>query len=195
MEKLIPSKDIVISGFLFCLVLFPLGLESRVSSQSRNVYDEIIHAVALKHAVDVSLIQSIIRAESNYNSRAISSKGAVGLMQLMPETAKKYGVDDLFDVRENIEGGVRYLKDLIKAYDGKADLVLAAYNAGQEAIKKYGGIPPYPETKEYIGRVRASGYMKKTITRKTEIYKYYDRTGRVVLTNDRNLYLLHKKDR
>ena len=114
-------------------------------------------------------------------------------MQLMPSTASQYGVRNIFDPRENIEGGVKYLKDLIRLYQGKTDLVLAAYNAGQEAIKKFGGIPPYPETINYIEKVKAS-YQQPFIKTKTKIYKFIDKRGRVVLTNDRLYYLRHRQD-
>ena len=110
----------------------------------------MIRKVAKKHGIEPELIHAIIRAESNYESTAVSPKGAIGLMQLMPTTAKAYGVNDFCDPEENIEGGTKYLKDLIKLYQGKTSLVLAAYNAGQEAVKKYKGIPPYPETRNYI---------------------------------------------
>ncbi len=108
----------------------------------RRTYDPVVRKVAQKHGVEPNLIHAIIRAESNYDSFAVSEKGAMGLMQLMPATAKAYGVNNFCDPEENIEGGTKYLKDLIKLYGGKTNFVLAAYNAGQEAVKKYKGIPP-----------------------------------------------------
>ena len=174
------------------LIAFPpLRMPAQEKPQLNKKYDKIIKTIATKHGLESSLIHSIIRAESNYNTYSISSKGAVGLMQLMPETAKIYSVRNPFDPRENIEGGVRYLKDLIKLYDRKTDFVLAAYNAGQQAVKKYGGIPPYPETRNYIEKVKAS-YQKSTIRTRTKIYKYYDTSGKVVLTNSHYLYSLNK---
>jgi len=158
----------------------------------KKVYDPIVSASAYKHRVPVDLVHSIIRAESNYNVNAVSAKGALGLMQLMPETARAYGVANPFDPAQNVEGGVRYLKDLIKLFDRQTGKVLAAYNAGQEAIKKYGGVPPYRETRTYIQRVMAGGYSKPIITTRTPIYRYYDETGRLVLTNDYMLYLSKK---
>lgn len=152
-----------------------------VSQKKR--YDPIINVVGRKYSVPAELIHSIIKAESNYNGGAVSPKGAVGLMQLMPDTAKAYGVPDSFDPVENIEGGVKFLKDLISLYGGKTKMVLAAYNAGQEAVKKFNGIPPYPETRNYINRVMAS-YSQSHITVKTKIFKYYDSAGNLVLTND-----------
>lgn len=156
-------------------------------SSTKSKYDGIIKIMARRYNVPPDLIHSIIKAESNYNVRAVSNKGAVGLMQLMPETGKQYGVKDLYDPADNIEGGVKYLKDLVKLYERNTKLVLAAYNAGQEAVKKYKGIPPYPETINYIKNIQAS-YNKPLIRNYTKIYKYIDENGRTVLTNDYNLY-------
>ncbi len=150
-------------------------------------YNFIIEKVAQKYDLPPKLIHSIIKAESNYNPYAVSSKGAAGLMQLMPATAEQYGVKDRFDPIENIEGGSKYLKDLIKIYDQNLELILAAYNAGQEAIKKYEGIPPYPETINYIKKVKAS-YGGKDIQTRTIVYTYRDKEGRLVLTNNKALY-------
>ncbi|MEA2005221.1 MAG: lytic transglycosylase domain-containing protein [Acidobacteriota bacterium] len=172
-----------------CICVFFIQINVLPNTQ----YDKLIQDISMKHGVDSSLIHSIIRAESNYNPSAISQKGAVGLMQLMPETAKQYGVRNVFDPKENVEGGVKYIKDLIRLYNAKTDLVLAAYNAGQEAVKKYSGIPPYDETRNYIERVKSS-YDKPLIKHRTKIYKFLDESGRVVFTNDRNLYLLNKKE-
>jgi len=157
-----------------------------------NKYNNIIHNVAQKYNIPVKLIHSIISVESNYNPWAVSPKGAVGLMQLMPDTAQEYGVNNLFDPSENIEGGVKYLKDLIRAYKGKTDLVLGAYNAGQEAIKKHRGIPPYPETMDYIKKVKRK-YQKGLIAISTKIYKFHDPSGRVVLTNNPRLVSINRK--
>ena len=123
--------------------------------QKRAVqYDPLVRQIAGRYVVDPSLVHSIIAAESAYNRFAVSDKGALGMMQLMPETAKDYGVEDSFDVAQNIEAGVKYLKDLQKAYPGRQDLVLAAYNAGPSAVAKYDGVPPYAETKAYVAKVK-----------------------------------------
>lgn len=158
----------------------------------REKYDGIVRTMAQKYDLPPDLIHSIIRAESNYDDRAVSPKGAMGLMQLMAETAKVYGVKNPFDPRENIMGGVRYLKDLIKLFNRNTGLVLAAYNAGQEAVKKYGGIPPYPETKDYIKKVMQS-YNRPIIKKKTIIYRFYDESGRLILTNTPYYYSLQEK--
>ena len=164
----------------------------RIDHPLKKTYDPIVSACAYRHYIPVDLVHSIILAESNYDVNAVSAKGAMGLMQLMPETAKAYGVVNPFDPSQNIEGGVKYLKDLVKLFDRSTSKVLAAYNAGQEAIKKYGGVPPYRETRNYIQRVMAAGYRKTFITTRTQIYRYYDSTGRLVLTNDYGLYLTNK---
>ncbi len=167
--------------------------DSFADKRYNSPFDGIIESVALKYGLPKALIHSIILAESNYDPNAISSKGAVGLMQLMPETAKQYGVKDRFNPAANIEGGVKYLKDLIKLYESKMDVVLAAYNAGQETVKKYGGIPPYRETMIYIDKVKSS-FEKKARYKDRRIYKFIDNKGRIVLTNDYNLYLRNRPD-
>lgn len=174
------------------ILCFLFNTEAAASRNSTPNQNSLIRDAARKHNVPEKLIHSIIKAESNYNPKAVSPKGAVGLMQLMPTTAKAYGVSDLFSPQENIEGGVKYLKDLIKIYGKDLELILAAYNAGQEAIKKYGGIPPYPETRSYIRKVKDS-YGSSTLKTPTKIYKFYDESGTLVITNDRNLYLMNKK--
>jgi soluble lytic murein transglycosylase-like protein len=107
-----------------------------------------------RHQVPEYLVSAVIHAESYYNPYAISKAGAVGLMQLMPGTAKRYGVHDRQNPEQNIEGGVRYLRDLLEMFDGNVQLALAAYNAGENAVKKYGyRIPPYKETQHYVKKV------------------------------------------
>jgi soluble lytic murein transglycosylase-like protein len=100
------------------------------------------------------LIHSVIRAESNYDPYAVSTKGALGLMQLIPSTARRFGVSDVFDPADNIQGGVRYLKYLLELYKGNNALALAAYNAGEGAVSRYGGVPPFAETRNYVTQVR-----------------------------------------
>ena len=180
--------------FVLCVIVF---LTSFVHGdpQLKAEYDDLIQSIARKYRVEHTLIHSIIRAESNYDRFAVSSKGALGLMQLMPATAIQYGVKNVFDPRENIEGGVKYLKDLIKLYNGKTDLVLAAYNAGQEAVRKFNGIPPYKETRNYISKImNRFGYDKEYIKGKTVIYKFYDKDGKLWITDDRAFYLKNKND-
>jgi soluble lytic murein transglycosylase-like protein len=149
----------------------------------RKLYNPLVTKVAGKYRLDPELVHTVIRAESNYDAFAISSAGAMGLMQLMPATALQYGVRNVFDPAQNIEGGVRYLKDLVTLYAGKTHLVLAAYNAGQQAVRKYKGVPPYPETRSYIAGIMSS-YKKATVTAHSPTFMVKDANGRTILVND-----------
>lgn len=115
--------------------------------------EEIIRSASNRYAVDPDLVRAVIRAESDFNTAARSPKGAQGLMQLMPDTARLHKVSNVYDPDENIDGGVRHLRLLLDRYQGDLRLTLAGYNAGVQAVEKYGGVPPYPETREYIRRV------------------------------------------
>jgi hypothetical protein len=190
-----PFQSMIFASFvlLFLIVLHPLETDAQVEPPQNKKFDKIIKAVAGKYSLEASLIHSIIRTESDYDPHCVSSKGALGLMQLMPETARAYGVGNPFEPRDNIEGGVRYLKDLMRLYSRRTRFVLAAYNAGQTAVKKYGGIPPYPETRRYIEKVMTS-YPKSLIREtKTKVYVYQDSSGRVVFTNSHYLYSANKE--
>jgi soluble lytic murein transglycosylase-like protein len=172
-------------GAFLILVLAPCVF-SATAADLRKLYDPVIKKVADKYRIDPTLVHIIIRAESNYDSFAISDKGAMGLMQLMPATAMQYGVMNVFDPAQNIEGGVRYIKDLVKLYKDQTkqtQLVLAAYNAGQEAVRKYKGIPPYPETKAYIAGIMKS-YKKPTVRMGAPTYMVKDASGRTHLVNN-----------
>ena len=120
---------------------------------AKSAFGPYIQTISNKYAVDPVLVHSIVRVESNFEPNAISPKGAKGLMQLMPETARSYEVRDAFDPRENIEGGVRFLSHLMRTYDRDLRLVLAAYNAGESMVNRYNGVPPFPETRDYIKKV------------------------------------------
>jgi soluble lytic murein transglycosylase-like protein len=117
-------------------------------------FRELIQAAAARYGVDADLITSVIATESNFDPKAISRRNARGLMQLLPETATRLGVKNIFDPQENIDGGTRYLRDLLLRYGNDLALTLAAYNAGPERVQHYGRVPPYAETMSYIRRVR-----------------------------------------
>lgn len=119
----------------------------------QSKYNEIIIKAGKKFDVDAALISAVIKAESDYNARETSHKGARGLMQLMPATAERFGVSNSYDPEENIYAGTRYLRWLLKTFDGNADLAVAAYNAGEGNIWKYNGVPPFRETVTYINRI------------------------------------------
>ncbi len=152
----------------------------------KTKYDPLVRMAARKHGLDPALVHAVILAESAYNRWAVSRAGAQGLMQLMPATAAYYAVGDVFDPEQNIGGGVRYLKDLSDLYGGQTAMVLAAYNAGQSAVAKYKGIPPYKETRAYIAAVQES-YRKAGTRVRTRFYFAVDDQGRRIVTNDPRL--------
>jgi soluble lytic murein transglycosylase-like protein len=113
----------------------------------------MIQLAAKKQGVDPKLAQAIARAESDYSPNVVSSAGAVGVMQLMPDTAASLGVSDIHDPRQNIDGGVQYLKQMLTTFNGDVSMAVAAYNAGPQAVKNYNGVPPYSETQGYVQKV------------------------------------------
>jgi soluble lytic murein transglycosylase-like protein len=121
--------------------------------RNKAEFEPIIKSLASEFGVDSSLIKAVIHAESGYNPNAVSPKGAQGLMQLMPKTAQGLKVSNSFDPKENLRGGVRYLRFLLDTFKGDVTLALAAYNAGLNRVSQYGGIPPYQETRNYVSRV------------------------------------------
>lgn len=121
---------------------------------NRQKFQDLIAKAAVKHQMDPKLLHAVIQAESAYNPHAISSAGAVGLMQLMPDTARRYGVTDRYDAEQNVDGGTRYLKDLLGMFNSNMRLAVAGYNAGEGAVMKYNyTVPPYPETQNYVQHV------------------------------------------
>jgi soluble lytic murein transglycosylase-like protein len=114
-------------------------------------YDTFVDEVSRTYGLESALLHAVISVESRYNPKAVSKKGAVGLMQLMPQTARRYGVADAFDPRQNLDGGAQYLRDLLRMFNNNVSLALAAYNAGEHAVVKHGNrIPPYVETQRYV---------------------------------------------
>jgi len=130
--------------------------DSRANAKAPAHLAAAIHDAAQMHGVDPRLVTAIARRESAFNANAVSRVGACGVMQLMPATARYLGVTNVFDARQNIFGGTRYLRTLLDTFDGDLDLALAAYNAGPGAVQKYRGIPPYRETQAYVAAVKAS---------------------------------------
>ena len=121
--------------------------------RNRSGLADAVDRIAAEYALPPELVHSVIREESNYNPNAVSPKGARGLMQLIPDTARRFGVADAFDPVENLQGGARYLKYLLDLYHGDYSLTLAAYNAGEQSVARYGGVPPFPETQKYVVQV------------------------------------------
>jgi hypothetical protein len=128
--------------------------QPKSASTESGQYAQTVERIARQNQLPPQLIHSVIRVESNYDPYAVSPKGALGLMQLIPSTARRFGVSDVFDPADNIQGGARYLKYLLELYKGDNALALAAYNAGEGAVSRYGGVPPYPETRNYVTQVR-----------------------------------------
>jgi hypothetical protein len=127
---------------------------NQTGSNESLIIERCIHKAARRYNLPPGLIKGVIRAESNFQVGAVSHAGAQGLMQLMPATAKELGVGNPFDIEQNIDGGARYLRQMLDSFDGDVKVALAAYNAGPGAVEKYGGqIPPYQETKQYVNRV------------------------------------------
>ncbi|MEW6053568.1 MAG: lytic transglycosylase domain-containing protein [Nitrospirota bacterium] len=171
----------------------PLEAKKGSSKRSGDVtdYHSIVYDKASVYDIDPSLIKAVIKTESNWNSRAISRKGAIGLMQLMPGTAVDMNVRNPFDPEENIEGGTRYLRYLLERFNGDLTLALAAYNAGPKTVEKFGYVPPITETRQYVNKVLSlyNGKMtypaaavdkQKPIER---IYKIVMEDGTVLFTN------------
>lgn len=133
----------------------PSQPDQRALAERRRTYEPMITRVAREQQLHPALLHAVVQAESAYNPKAVSAKGAMGLMQLMPATADRYGVHDRADPYQNLLGGARYLKDLLALFGNNLSLALAAYNAGENAVIRHGNrVPPYPETQDYVRKVR-----------------------------------------
>lgn len=155
-------------------------------SDAAAAYRHLIARAADRHGVSAALIEAVIRVESGFRPKAVSHKGALGLMQLMPQTAARFRVHDAFDPEQNILAGTRYLAQLLGMFGGDVELACAAYNAGEQTVRRFGGVPPYPETREYVKRIAGllSGFERHTrgvpvATRKRDdvFYLWYDEKG------------------
>jgi len=156
----------------------------------RDGVEKLVREAAERHQVDPALVRAVIETESNWNPTAVSRKGALGLMQLIPTTAQRFGANNAFSPKQNVDAGVKYLKTLLERYNGNLDLALAAYNAGEGAVDRAHGVPAYRETRSYVQRVQeayfrpGSGRLDNAYMRTSPIHKVVEPNGRVVFTND-----------
>ena len=157
---------------------------------NRGKIEEMIREVSARYRVDPALVRAVMQTESNWKTGAVSRKGALGLMQLEPGTAQALGVNNAFDPKQNLDGGVRYLHMLLERYNGDLDRSLAAYNAGPGAVDRAGGIPRYRETREYVQKVTDSYFrpgsdrLPRAFEAQRPIYRAVESDGRVVFTNE-----------
>jgi hypothetical protein len=148
--KLVRSVTVTSKPIAAQRVVSPAAVSTQATAPAAFGLDEAIEQIAAQVSLQPQVIHSVIKVESNYNPLAISPKGAQGLMQLIPATARRFGVSNVFNPAENIQGGSKYLKYLLDLYGGNYALALAAYNAGEAAVARYGGVPPFPETRNYL---------------------------------------------
>ena len=158
----------------------------RTGGDIPSSYLSIINSACTRYGVDPSLVHAIVKVESDFNPFAVSRKGAMGLMQLMPETALSLNVRDTFSPHENIEGGVRYLRYLLDRYEGNLSLTLAAYNSGETSVKKWGTIPPYKETQDYVKKILQlyNGSGSRPLAPRYTIYVGTGDDGTLMLTDN-----------
>ena len=166
-----------------------LGLNRPAMNVDRDGVEKLVREAAERHNVDPALVRAVIETESNWNPAAYSRKGAMGLMQLIPTTAQRFGANDAFNPKQNVDAGVRYLKTLLERYNGNLDLALAAYNAGEGAVDRAHGIPAYRETRNYVQRVQqayfrpGSGRLDNSYVRRNVIRRDVSTDGRIIFTN------------
>lgn len=181
------SRPILPRGVAGSRAVVQGGSRNRVQTQSLDLY-ALVRRTAVQFEVEPELIDAVIRQESAYNPYAVSHKGAKGLMQLMPATAERFGVKDVFDPAENVQGGVKYLRQLLDRYDGDRRLALAAYNAGEGAVDRFGGVPPYAETQDYVDRI--VGPSESNAAAETEALESDEPVARRVVAMESNGSLL-----
>ncbi len=160
-------------------------------TMDRDGVEKIVREAADRHRVDPALIRAVIQTESNWNPIALSNKGAGGLMQLIPTTARRFGVHDVFNPQQNIDGGVHYLKTLLDRYNGNLDMALAAYNAGEGAVDRARGIPSFRETRSYVKKVQnaynhpnSGRLVDAVLFRPRPIHRDLDAGGRTIFSNE-----------
>ncbi len=161
------------------------------SGDSDGRLERIVSEAAERHSLDPALVRAVIRTESGWNPRAVSRKGAIGLMQLIPGTAQRFGVGNPYDPAQNVEGGTTYLRALLDRYNGDLTRSLAAYNAGERAVDQSRGVPPIPETRRYVQKVTDEYFQPGSdrslapgTPRRTPVRREVDSNGRVVYTNE-----------
>jgi soluble lytic murein transglycosylase-like protein len=159
-------------------------------SIDRDGAEKLVREAADRHSVDPALVRAVIETESHWNPGAVSNRGAAGLMQLIPTTAQRFGANDVFNPKQNVDAGVHYLKTLLERYNGNLDLALAAYNAGEGAVDRAHGVPAFRETRNYVQKVQnayfrpGSGRLGDAWFNPRAIHKDVDTSGRAVFTND-----------
>jgi len=167
-----------------------MGKNRPAVSLDRDGVEKLVREASERYRVDPALVRAVIQTESNWNTSAFSRKGAMGLMQLIPTTAQRFGARDAFNPKQNVDAGVRYLSTLLERYNGNLDLALAAYNAGEGAVDRAHGIPAFRETRNYVQRVQeayfrpGSGRMDTAYLRANPIHRVVDGSGRVIFTNE-----------
>jgi hypothetical protein len=166
-----------------------LGQNHPAMNIDRDGVEALVREAAERHNVDPALVRAVIETESNWNPAAVSRKGATGLMQLIPTTAQRFGANDVFDPKQNVDAGVHYLKTLLERYNGNLDLALAAYNAGEGAVDRAHGVPSFRETRSYVHKVQdayfrpGSGRLENAYTRANPIHRQVDTSGRTIFVN------------
>lgn len=167
-----------------------MGKSRPAVSLDRDGVEKLVREAADRYHVDPALVRAVIQTESNWNASALSRKGAMGLMQLIPTTAQRFGANDAFNPKQNVEAGVRYLRTLLERYNGNLDLALAAYNAGEGAVDRAHGVPSFRETRNYVQRVQeayfspGSGRLGSAFVRPNAIHRVVDGSGRIIFTNE-----------